>query len=294
MSADDASTSTEDEPTEVAFKTTSHPKWTWKAEVAGPQFRNAIEAAGGVVGAATLTISQDGFTLEGVDAANVCYARITHEPQDDEPLVTPGQFSGDVGVRTRFDASELTDLDVHDRYSVEIVHKPSQGDEGMTLTIENVTEWVDECETLATVSTQDPDGFGANDFDEAPGDDLDFQVDTTIPGYKLKGVLGAVAETADRQVILTPHEDTITVDGKALNHSICAEWALSVDGITSGDPAHYSPDYVADVAAAIQATESTRVRFGQELPLRIDQEHLVLALAPRVDFNDDDSGGDSA
>lgn len=218
----------------------------------------ATGALGQFVNAYELSFEADAIEAEIVDAANVLAGGVSIpvEYETDHEAVTIAVEHDDLdrGLIT-LDNPETQKLTLRD------------GEDELTVSAGNYMD---------TVSLADPHSLRDMDAPDRP----DYQTTVTAPASRFKAAVGGVAGPSSQPVRLSTTDDCLDVATR-----VDGDWyTFDLDGTATVDgpdvTAHYSSDYLTDIAAALSPRAEVTLRFGDDYPLRVETEHMWFALAP--------------
>lgn len=120
--------------------------------------------------------------------------------------------------------------------------------------------------------------------------DYTYPYEFSVDAWKLKGMVGGIAEAAEEVARLSPGDGELLIAGDRGGESWNGpwsfgeelEWGMVIPELEGGEPAYYSADFLGDILDGLPPRESATVRFGPESPLQISTDDIQYHLSHRV------------
>jgi hypothetical protein len=241
--------------------------WTFEADVQACEFQRAIDPVAAIVDDAQLDITRESVHIRAVDPAKVVAVDVTVDCVEG----APDPLSAGVFI------SDLADnwppyWNRSDTYRLAIDHGAGED----KVLVKHPTEGKHETKAY------DPDTI-RDAPDPMPRATRDFEHDVTLPAPKVRGMLGAMAETDVELIRLTPLTGKLRAEAVKSGGHVHHRWIVSAPGLREGDYEYYSADYLADIARSLWPDGDVRVQFGVGQPLSLTNGALQFVQAPRIE-----------
>jgi len=254
--------------------------WTFEAHVQPGPFNEALRAVAEIVDEARVEIGPDAIHIRAVDPATVAAVDVSKECVRSADDLFGGRFAAGLHVSDLVENAPAYWPSSNECYRLQVTHSGSEED---TCRLIHPTEGEHESQAF------DPATCRAAP-DPMPHPDEGWEQDATLPAPKVRGLIGAMAETESDLVRLTPLDEKVRAEAITRDGVVKYRWITSAPGVQEGGYEYYSSDYLADIARGLWTDGGVRVQFGEEQPLSLTNDSLQFALAPRVspDFEEVD------
>jgi len=224
----------------------------------------ATDTLGQFVDAYELSFEADAIEATITDAAHVLAGGVSIPVEyetDHEAVTVAVEHSAFTRGVIEVDSPETQTLTLRD------------GEDELTATASNYIDYV---------PLQDRDSLR----DMGVPDEPEYPTTVTAPASHFKAAVGAVAGPSSQPVRLSTTDDWLDVATRVDGdwHTFDLDGEASVDGPDVA--ACYASDYLTDIVAGLSPRAAVTLRFGQDLPLRVETDHMWFVLAPNLEEAD--------
>jgi len=260
--------------TESPYQWSQHRALLFEVTVNAREFHRFLDPVASLVDEALVDISPNSLHARAMDPAGVAAVDVTVDcVEDADETVSAALHVSDLVENTPpYWGRGCT-------YTLELDHDP---DGQSQLRVEHATEGEHESKVF-------PPDTARTRPDEMPPEDTDPEQDVLLAAPKVRGVLGALAETDTEYLRLTPRSGELRVEAVEREGHVQYEWTTSAPGVREGGYQYYSSDYVRKIADGLWPDGEMRVQFGEESPLVLTNGSLQFVQAPRTtpDFEEE-------
>ena len=235
-----------------------------EAEADTTKLKRATGALGQFVDAYELRFEADAIESQIVDAAHVLAGGVSIpvEYQTDHEAVT-------IAVEHSAFNRGLIELDDPETQTLTL----RDGEDELSVSAGSYMDYVPLADPHSLRDVEQPD-------------EPEYPTTVTGPASRFKAAVGGVAGPSSQPVRLSTRDDWLNVATR-----VDGDWyTLDLDGTATVDgpdvTAYYSSDYLTDIAAALSPRAEVTLRFGDDLPLRVETEHMWFVLASRLPEGD--------